>query len=281
MCSCSCESDQEPGQDSSRGEEEENEEEEEEEEEEDKEGGGDVPDGPQPQMCVWVPPECCLIPLPESPVMGSDDEGEREEKEQKMQEAGNEKGGSGGGVRGIVRVLSESELQRQCEKELEDLLGFKPVPPPPPPPPTSPSSPKLRDGGDAGVRERGNKRSNSTDSGVSGVGQHSMEGDMELRHDQNGMETVGRGKVREDKKEEKEEVCSVGDARNGDGGKGQESVTPERPLQQRPASRLKTPSEKLRKCSVFSGSVSEGGKGLGGMKREREGGGGGGGGEGR
>ena len=225
----------------------------------------------KPQMCVWVPPECCLIPLPTSP------ENRSEEEEEGGRKGNDEKKRKGElGREGIRRVLSESELHRQCKKELEDLLGFRPPPPPPPssperefpPPPSSPSSssPQMEahnSGNSAkdpvrketnGASVPTNMRANSTDSGVSDISTRSVESDLEQRQSRMGMRSGVGGKG----------VRSMG-CRGG--GKGRPAS---RPTEQRPVSKLKTPSEKLRNCSVFSASVSavcrEGGR-----ERERGG----------
>ena len=186
------------------------------------------------QLCSWVPPQCCLIPLPESPA-DSDNEGEEGERE---------------GAEGVVGELSETQLQRQQEKELEILFGYKP------PVVSDPASPAGEQGKEEWTnvgRERevflnndkekvlvashGGKRSNSTDSGVASISPHSAEGDMEQRHNQNRIETVERT------------------TRDGEAcGNSVNNSTPDRPCVS--VSRLRTPSEKLRKCSVFSGSVS-------------------------
>ena len=219
-------------------------------------------------MCGWVPPQYCLIPLPESPD-GSDNE--REEGEVREGEDG--------------CGLSESEQQRQCEKELEVLFGYKPHPT------VLPLSceveSKVCSAGEsesdskekALVAARGNKRSNSTDSGVASISPHSTEGDVEQRRSQNGMEAamvaVGAGRVNE---VETKLSCSAEstkhrNAKNGGEmesrieteageGRAKSNMTPEKsPAQQQqqqqrlPVSQLRTPSEKLRKCSVFTGSV--------------------------
>ena len=216
-------------------------------------------------MCVWVPPECCLIPLPASPENLSEEEEEEDEKKMK----GKVLGGGQVGRKGIRRVLSESELQIQCEKELEDLLGFKPPPPPRPSsleqelplcPPSSSSSSQIEANNSSNNREDPickeagrvkvctNKRSNSTDSGVSDISPRSMESDLEQRQSGIGMRLGDKG-------------MSSMECRGRDKGR-----LGDRAMKQLPVSKLRTPSEKLRNCSVFSASVSSA------VCREEEGG---------
>ena len=232
------------------------------------------------QLCGWVPPQCSLIPLPESPCASEDErEGEREVAEKGR--------------------LSQSELERQ---ELEVLFGFKP-------PPSLPASAKgqgaveengapvlngnysdKKDGAEVDVFDEGGERemvraavakprSNSTDSGVASISPHSSEGgDVEQRQGRNQTVTDNTGTTSDERAHCKVELSpenpndpaqgehtggtrEVNGESGGEGGRGGGglSSTPERcsltlcP----PVSRLKTPSQKLQKCSVFSGSVSE------------------------
>ena len=224
-----------------------------------------------------MPPQCCLIPLPESPVGLSEDEREGEEEgEGKVVDDG---------------PLSESELQRQHERELEVLFGFKP-------PSTLQQSTKdeeapmaerkeCEDGKNEGdvfceennremvVRNVAKPRSNSADSGVVSISPHSSEGgDVEQRHSRN--QTVILAPTDEQTRDQKVETspdnpraenmdsaqepkpeCG-GNVERGEEGSSGVSLTPERCTQRAclQVSRLRTPSEKLQKCSVFSGSVS-------------------------
>lgn len=231
-----------------------------------------------PQLCGWVPPQCCLIPLPESPGP-SDDEREGEE--------GGEREAAASGP------LSESELQRQHERELEVLFGFKPAPSLPPPSAEDRGPPMSEEKG--GVKKDRNiegdvfdenketmqpvvignipkARSNSADSGVVSISPHSSEGDdMEQRPIQN--QTVVSVTSEEHKiaistknTQPTPAETSTDDARTKlecvaseqGGGGGEINSTPEKPSQRPclPVSRLRTPSEKLQKCSIFTGSVS-------------------------
>ena len=227
----------------------------------------------QAQLCGWVPTQLCLIPLPDSP---ADSDHEREEEQ--------ERGGEGNG---FDAHPSESELQRQHEKELEVLFGFKPPSTSDPAATGAMQVEEEKEGWDVGSERcgvfvsgeekervlpsaRGNKRSNSTDSGVASISPHSTEDDMEHGHSRNGTETAT---TMEDITEQvtNVRVCeSAGeDGHNRDLSQKHEKeggiltqprpvLTPERPPEQThpPVSRLKTPSEKLRKCSVFTSSVS-------------------------
>ena len=208
-------------------------------------GSSDAEGADLPKLCGWVPSQCCLIPLPESPVAG---DGEREEGERE------EKGCE----------LSESELQRQHERELEVLFGYKP-------PPTGSKDPSSTEqpGEDWSAEREGDvsvdkeqalvaahsgKRSNSTDSGVASISPHSSEGDLEQRPSQHRTDTATR---QPNEGEQAGDGCV--DSTRGKMKSGVEmNSNPKRPSEQLhlPVSRLKTPSEKLRKCSVFTGSVS-------------------------
>lgn len=221
-------------------------------------GNSDAEATELPKLCGWVPPQCCLIPLPESPVAG---DGEREEEEREGERC----------------ELSENELQRQHERELEVLFGYKP----PVLTGEDPSSIEhVREswntereedvsvsGSDkeqALVAAHGGKRSNSTDSGVASISPHSSEGDLEQRTSQDTTEKTEDAmrqvqcRVTElNEREQDGEKCV--EIMRGETGSGVETdSTPERPSEQPhlPVSRLKTPSEKLRNCSVFTGSVS-------------------------
>ena len=226
-----------------------------------------------------MPPQRCLIPLPESPAGLSEDEREGEE------------GGEGKVVDN--GPLPESELQRQHERELEVLFGFKP-----------PSTLSTKDEGAPVAEENGERkeckdgkaegdvfyeenngemvvrnapkpRSNSADSGVASISPHSSEGgDVEQRHSRNQTVILAtsderthgqkvetspdnpRGENRDSAQEPKPE-CG-GNVERGEEGSGGVTSTPERSTQRAclQVSRLRTPSEKLQKCSVFSGSVS-------------------------
>lgn len=207
----------------------------------------------QPQLCGWVPPQCCLIPLPASPD-GSDDEKEEEEKSD--------------------LAISESDLQRQHEKDLEVLFGYK-QPPPPPSIGGTTDGWNAGSGGDVFVGEnndnevlvaaRGSKRCNSSDSGVASISPHSSEGDLEQRSNQNRIETLVAivDSVQTANETEQDEEAHTGSKNSSSLSEkcenGVEStklnLTPEQHSEesQLPVSRLKQPSEK---CSVFTGSVS-------------------------
>lgn len=211
----------------------------------------------QPQICGWVPPQCCLIPLPASPD-GSDDEKE---------EAEDKKSGF---------VISESDLQKQHEKELEVLFGYKQPPLP------SSAVGGTTDGGEGWntgsgedvfvgenndnevlVAARGNKRCNSSDSGVASISPHSSEGDLEQRSNQNGIETVVTVvdivQTTHETEQDEEEAHTGSKQRQTSSSSSEDRVKLNLTLEQYseephvPVSRLKAPSEK---CSVFTGSVS-------------------------
>ena len=216
----------------------------------------------QPQLCGWVPPQCCLIPLPSSPTHSGD------EGEGGGGEVGNEGSEEGG-------ELTEAELQRQNnEKELEVLFGYKP---------SHVSDTVSSSGESAGgeevnelkkqlnndnisilnetdkglihtaARNAGNNkpRSNSTDSGVASISPHS-ESDMEQRSIQNRMGTAG------DVKEDNQiKISPDTNKNNNKNSLSDVDATPDlssKKLHSSAVSRLKTPSEK---CSVFTASVSQ------------------------
>ena len=227
-----------------------------------------------PRLCGWVPTQCCLIPLPESPGP-SDDEREGEEE-------GGEREPAASGP------LSESELQRQHERELEVLFGFKPAPPPS----AEDHGPPMSEEKGGGKKDRniegdvfdendkemvhqvvvGNvpkARSNSADSGVVSISPHSSEGgDMEQRPMQNQtvvFVTSEEHKVAISTKNTRPTPAETGtdnaqtklECVASEQG-GDLNSTLEKPSQRPclPVSRLRTPSEKLQKCSIFTGSVS-------------------------
>ena len=209
----------------------------------------------QPQMCGWVPLHCCLIPLPESPTAASGGNGGSDEKAVTEEERG------GRELRG-AGPLSESELRRQQEEELEVLFGYKP--------PlntndghtfTCKSSEKAADEDaiqdvvesekvEAAVRNVGKPRSNSTDSGVASISPRSSEGDVEHRPSRNqttGVVTAVEAQVDMAGTSPKTGSCVDEELKGGS--------TPEEASRKPhlPVSRLRTPSEK---CSILSSSVS-------------------------
>lgn len=215
----------------------------------------------QPQLCGWVPPQCCLIPLPASPD-GSHDEKEEDEVKSDF-------------------AISETELQRQHEKDLEVLFGYKqPLPPPSSMGGTTDGSEGWNAGssGDVFVGEsndnevlvaaRGNKRCNSSDSGVASISPHSSEGDLEQRSNQNRIETlvaivdIVQTTNETEQDEEAHTETKQGEASSSSSERCEDEVesiklnsTPEQCSEEShlPVSRLKPPSET---CSVFTGSVS-------------------------
>lgn len=218
-------------------------------------GGGSSEAVPaQLQMCSWVPPNCCLIPLPESPAAAagySDDESDGEHDKNQL--------------------LSEHDLQRQCEKELEDLFGFKP-----PAFPVVCEELKTAASDDehhgiislgedkssaAVVNKCGDARPGSVDSGVASVDPNFTE--SEKRDDQETEPgTLGSSS---DKSEDRLELNCGSDGERVCLNAAVDEVLGQRPKSASPkrsvpathvASRLRMPSEKLHKCSLFTGSVS-------------------------
>ena len=223
------------------------------ENERDLDDAGEVSD--RQQLCGWVPPQSCLIPPPDSPAV-TEQEGKR------------------GEVNGGRGRLSESELQRQEEKELELLFGYRPPTATDSRVPLVPQDTEKeaeRDGGQGEVFEERDKvegaaangpkpRSNSTDSGVASISPHSNEGDLDQRLNKNPTIVLVRAEEQEEAVAATLPVCekSVSYTQPQPQGAASESrSTPEKALQRpRLISRLKTPNEKLQRCSIFSGSVS-------------------------